>query len=73
MKDKEKLLLVAEVYSLLNGIVTPNQLQSFLIGSTIKFKGGVPNTRAIGKQLSLSRKFERVEKKNNVSYYKVIA
>lgn len=67
MKDKDKLIVIAQTYSLLKGSFTAKQLYTFIQSYKFRFHSDF-TTRQIGKQLTQSRKFNTLKDENPVKY-----
>ena len=71
MDDKEKLILIAQVFGQLNGKFTAQMIYDFIFTNKHKFRKAMTSKR-IGVLLSRSNKFERIESKSHSVYYKVV-
>lgn len=67
MRDDDKLLTIAQTYSFIKGRFTSKQLYSFILSHNFKFRSGF-TTREIGRQLSRSRKFNKIEENHEAKY-----
>lgn len=60
MKDKDKLVVIAQTYSFIKGEFTANQLHDFIQANNFKFHSGF-TPKMIGRFLSRNDKFEKNE------------
>lgn len=67
MKDDDKLITIAQTYSFMRGSFTAKQLYSFILSHNFKFHSDF-TTRKIGRQLTRSKKFNKIEEKCKVKY-----
>lgn len=67
MKDDDKFLIIAQTYSFIRGKFTAKQLYSFLLSHNFKFHSDF-TTRKIGRQLTRSNKFNKIEENCVVKY-----
>ena len=69
MKDRDKLMTIAQTYSFIKGEFSAYQLYKFILEYNFKFHSDF-TARSIGTHLSRSSKFKKVEG-NPVKYYAI--
>lgn len=67
MKDDDKIITIAQTYSFMKGKFTAKQLYNFILSHNFKFHSDC-TTRKIGRQLTRSRKFNKIEENCKVKY-----
>ena len=72
VSDLEKVVIIGQCYGFIHGEFSVNELYDFIISHDFKFRSTGVSMRELGHYLGRSKKFRRVKKVNNVSYFEAL-
>ena len=70
LSDYEKIVMIAQTYSFIHGEFSSRNIVNFVISHNFNFKSNGITARVVTSYLNKSKKFYKVCKKNNATYYK---